>query len=173
MNTDHGHSVGLIMVVGLPGTGKSTFARALAERTGAVHLNTDVIRQELGLRSRYRPEDKQRVYRELLHRTERALSSGKSAIVDATLYLERLRMPYRALARKMNCPISWIQLQTSPAVVRERLIRPRQYSEADFSVYTRIQRAYEPLADPHLGLPSDRLSQEEMVDLALQYVASV
>lgn len=170
MHTYQGNISGIIMVVGLPGTGKSTFARALAVRTGAAHFNTDLIRQELGLRGRYTPQDKQRVYRELIQRTKSTLRGGHPVIVDATLYLERLRKPYRLMARDFNCFISWIQLRASTAVIRERLSRPRPHSEADFLVYTKIQRVCEPLTDPHLRLSSDRLSQSEMVDLALRYL---
>lgn len=64
----------LVLVVGLPGTGKSTFSRALAAELGARHLNSDVIRVETGLRGKYTPEDKAKVYEELRKRTR---SSGK------------------------------------------------------------------------------------------------
>lgn len=35
-----------ILVMGLPGSGKTTFATRLAEKLGATHLNADAIREE-------------------------------------------------------------------------------------------------------------------------------
>ena len=43
----------LLVVFGLPGTGKTTFARALAARLGLPHFNTDIIRAELGRKQQY------------------------------------------------------------------------------------------------------------------------
>lgn len=42
-----GTSVAFIVLGGLPGTGKSTLANALAERLGAMHLRIDTIEQAL------------------------------------------------------------------------------------------------------------------------------
>jgi len=90
----------LIMVVGLPGTGKSTFARELAQVINGNHFNTDMIRDSLNLRGSYDKESKQRVYDELLLRTEETLKSGGIAIVDGTFYLHSLRKTFIDLAEK-------------------------------------------------------------------------
>jgi predicted kinase len=70
--------VNLILVGGLPGTGKSTLAGGLADRIGAVALGSDRLRKELaGIapdtpaaaeyeRGIYHPEWTQRTYAELL-----------------------------------------------------------------------------------------------------------
>lgn len=42
-----GTAVALIVLGGLPGTGKSTLASALAERLGAIHLRIDTIEQAM------------------------------------------------------------------------------------------------------------------------------
>lgn len=39
----------LIIVTGLPGTGKTTFAEAFAQKGHFIHLNSDLIREALGL----------------------------------------------------------------------------------------------------------------------------
>jgi predicted kinase len=38
----------IVLVYGLPGTGKTFFARHFAKETGAVHLNTDLVRGKAG-----------------------------------------------------------------------------------------------------------------------------
>lgn len=89
-------SVRMALVGGSPGTGKSTIARALAERTGAQVISTDDVRRELqamgvitgypgdldaGL---YRPNNVRTVYEVVLHRARALLGNGQSVILDGT-----------------------------------------------------------------------------------------
>lgn len=160
----------LILVVGLPGTGKSTFSRALAAELGARHLNSDVIRAETGLRGKYTPEDKAKVYEELAARTRALLEAGWTVIVDATLYREDLRRPYTELARQLDCPIRWIELQTGETTIKERVSVQRPYSEADLAVYQEIKSLYAPLTAPHLTLQTDDAPPETLVKAAKTFL---
>ena len=160
----------LIMVVGLPGTGKSTFSRALAGKLGARHLNSDIVRTELGLRDQYRPEDKARVYEELLNRSKNLLVSGHTVIVDATLYREDLRQPYLDAARTLSCPILWIELHTPEESIKKRVAKQRAYSQADFAVYRKIKKDYEPLKEVHLSLNTDEMALDALVNAAIKFI---
>ena len=40
----------IIQVIGLPGSGKTTFAKELSSRINAIHLNADEVRAELSRR---------------------------------------------------------------------------------------------------------------------------
>lgn len=153
----------LIMVVGLPGTGKSTFARELAQAIDGNHFNTDMIRDNLNLRGSYDKESKQRVYDELLLRTEETLKSGGIAIVDGTFYLRSLRKTFIDLAEKTGKPIQWIVLEASECVIKARVSQKRTYSEADFEVYKTVKEQYEPIEEPHLTLKSDEQQLSDMV----------
>jgi len=89
-------SVRLVLVGGLPGTGKTTLALALGERTGWPVLRSDVVRKELlGFKPStrlaapyaegiYRPEHTDATYRELLTRARHRLERGQAVIVDAS-----------------------------------------------------------------------------------------
>lgn len=158
------------MAVGLPGTGKSTFSRALAETIVARHLNSDIIRAELHLRGKYAAKDKAKVYGELRKRTEELLKEGLTVIVDATLYREYLRWPYTDLARRMDCPIVWIELHTGEKTIKERVAKQRPYSEADLAVYQKIKTLYEPLQEHHLCLDTDELTLAVLLDVAQKFI---
>lgn len=160
----------LIMITGLPGSGKSTFATALALSLKVPHLNTDIIRSNLGKRGQYDESTKAMIYAKMLKKTESILHDGDSVIVDATFYKEGLRKPYRALAKKYKKPIFWIIVAAEEAIIRERVSKKRQYSEADFEVYLAIKDAFEPLEDRHLVLRSDQCSVIEMVEKARAYL---
>jgi len=86
----------IVAVGGLPGTGKTTLARALAPglgaTPGAVVLRSDEIRKRLcGVApeerlppAAYKPEVSARVFSELADLAYRTASSGHAAIADAT-----------------------------------------------------------------------------------------
>jgi predicted kinase len=89
-------AVCLVLVGGLPGSGKSTLSGALADRLGVTLLSSDRLRKELagisaeqsaaaGYREGlYTPEWTARTYATLLDRAAALLSCGESVVLDAT-----------------------------------------------------------------------------------------
>ena len=55
----------LIMITGLPGTGKTTYAMKLAKSIEAIHLNSDIVRAQIGKRGHYDKASKAAVYNEM------------------------------------------------------------------------------------------------------------
>lgn len=160
----------LIIISGLPGTGKTTFARALAQKMHVHHLNSDMIRDELGKRGQYDPDTKSLIYERMQERTERYLQAGETVIVDATFYKKNYRKPYFHLAENYGVPLKWIELEAGEQTIRKRVEQKRKYSEADFSVYQKIKAAYEPLSIKHLILSSDDRSVSEMLEEAATFI---
>ena len=82
-----------LLVRGLSGTGKSTVARALADRLGIELLQTDAVRQELVRKgncpadppaAKYSANHRQQVYDEMLSSAEQLLDQHASVILDGT-----------------------------------------------------------------------------------------
>lgn len=160
----------LVVVLGLPGTGKTTFARALADRVGAVHLNTDMLRAGLGLRGQYDADAKARIYEVLLQRSRAELARGNAVILDGTFYLQTFRDRIAGLAQETGTAIRWIEICAEPETVKRRVSQQRPYSEADYAVYRKVREAYEPLRIERLQLFSDRQTGEAMLGQALEYL---
>ncbi|MFN8122502.1 MAG: AAA family ATPase [Thermoleophilia bacterium] len=137
--------VRLVMVGGPPGTGKSTLAAALADRLGAVHLSTDVLRKELaGLppdadiaaplgQGRYRPEEVHRVYTAMLARAETLLGMGEHVVLDASWGEEQERARARHVAENCGAALAELRCVAPPAVIRERMARRRAGAPAHAS----------------------------------------
>lgn len=73
----------LIMMVGIPGSGKSTEAKELAKIDNSVILSSDAIREEL-FGNESDQSDNGRVFSLLYERMNKNLSEGKNVILDAT-----------------------------------------------------------------------------------------
>ncbi|NKQ51793.1 AAA family ATPase [Amycolatopsis sp. K13G38] len=88
--------VKLILVGGLPASGKSTLAGAIADRIGATVLRSDRIRKELaGMPAEqsaaagyeqglYDPAHTERTYAEIQHRAGNLLELGETVVLDAS-----------------------------------------------------------------------------------------
>lgn len=162
----------LILISGLPGSGKSTLARAYVARYGGVHINSDLVRGELGLRGHYQPGDKEKVYAAMVNRVRSVLAKGGVAVVDSTFFRESIRAPFEATAADAGVAVFRIEVCAAEDTIRQRLLNPRPDSEADFAVYKNIRDQYEPWILPHLTLSSDAEPLDQLVEALRQYVTS-
>lgn len=160
----------LILIAGLPGTGKTTFAKALARSIDAVHLNSDVIRAGLDYQGIYSLEAKKAVYREMLRQTGLHLLAGRSVIVDATFYKQMLRMPFVRLAARYGVRVKWIEMRASERIVEQRMSQRRDFSEADLEVYLVIRDNFEPLRKGHLVLQTEEMDQTDLIQRAVAFI---
>lgn len=139
--------VGLIMVGGLPGTGKTSLAGALADRLGCTVLSSDRIRKELaGLAPAdpagapygsgiYTPEWSRRTYREMAARAARLLRMGETVVLDASWTSDADREAVAAVAEREHARLTPLRCEAPQAVCAERMrTRPRGPSDADAGI---------------------------------------
>lgn len=140
-------AIGLILVGGLPGTGKSTLAGALADRLQWTLISSDRVRKEeagipvessasapfgTGLYEASRVED---TYRELVDRARRLLGRGESVILDASWTSSDQRALAAEAALETHSELHELRCDTPPEVARERLdSRPQGMSDADRAI---------------------------------------
>jgi len=160
----------LVVVFGLPGTGKTTFAHALSQELGWRHLNTDVIRANLGMREQYDEKTKAFIYQKMQDLAETAFRGKKGLVLDGTFYRETLRDSFRELAGRYGIPIKWIEVSAAEDTVRARVAKRRPFSEADFEVYRKIREAFDPLKEPCLRVNSDREELPAMIQKAVIFI---
>jgi aminoglycoside phosphotransferase family enzyme/predicted kinase len=137
-------AVRLLLVGGLPGTGKSTLATGLADALGAVVIRSDVVRKELaGLRPDepapaefgagiYTADSTEATYREVLRRTRVALDLGEVVVLDASWGSNRWRSEARAVATVTASELVELRCSAAPDSAARR-IRRRRAAGADAS----------------------------------------
>ena len=152
----------LLALCGLPGTGKSHFAAALARRIPCLVLGSDRLRKILAPEPRYTREEHARVFRAAHALVEELLARGYRVIFDATNLTERAREPLHDIAARVGAPLVLVQFDAPPALVRQRLARRSRgeiddtWSDADWRIYCRLYPGQEPVAGPHFDVDSSR-----------------
>lgn len=142
----------IVLVFGLPGTGKTYFSKHLAKEIEAKHLNTDMIREKLNKKGDYSERAKQQVYETLFQETLKTVNGGWSVIVDGTFHLAKRRRQLVKLANETNTKIFFIEMKASEKTIVGRLKQHRDFSEADLKVYRQIEQQFEPETENRLGV---------------------
>lgn len=128
----------LIVMCGLPGSGKTTLARALAERLGLELLRTDELRQQLQGRERqiagrYQAGARAEVYGELLHQAGQRLERGESLVLDGTFSRAALREAALNVGRDFAADTVLVHCACPRDVALERIAARLQRPGADAS----------------------------------------
>ncbi len=150
----------LVLLCGLPGSGKSVLGGTLAGRLGCAYLSSDATRRELaslaaGRRAPagsglYGREMTERTYGELRRRAAAQLRSGRPVVVDATHASAAHRAAARQVAEEEAAPFLTVELRLSEQAALGRIAArrsdPLRVSDADEAVYRLQRERFEPLA---------------------------
>ncbi len=166
----------LVLVSGLPGSGKSYFSRKLCSRHPLAHLNSDSLRRTLFARPTHRADESARLFAAIHALVERLLSEGVSVVMDATSLKEAHRQPLYEIAERTGASLVIVQMEAPAAVARERLEararggRPADASEATVAVYDRMSREAEPIERPHVTVDTSQ-GIEPALEAVLQQIS--
>jgi aminoglycoside phosphotransferase family enzyme/gluconate kinase len=156
----------MVITRGLSGSGKSTVARELCERTGMIQLRSDVERKRLaglsamessrsatgtGLYTADRTAD---TYQHLGELAKTVLAAGYSVIVDATFLKREYRNHFRTLAAATGTPFLVLECVAKNSELEHRILSRNasrnDASEATLEVLHAQQAGDEPLAGEEL-----------------------
>jgi predicted kinase len=145
----------LVVVGGMIGAGKSTVAHALGLALGAPVISSDVTRKALaGVAATslegaalYTERATARTYREMLHRADLVLGSGRDVILDGTFRTARSRRAARELALGHGCRLLFVAVDADDDTLRERLrarVGTASVSDARADLLPWLRRHYQP-----------------------------
>lgn len=147
----------LLMMVGLPGTGKSSVVNALQLLLPSVVIATDKIRNLIRQSPNYTAAEMSLVYDVCYGLIERRLGKKQRVIFDGSNLLAARREHLQQIALRCCAPLTICYVQASQEVIRQRLFTRAQRghnktdkSDADWSVYKWMVEAQEPLSEEHL-----------------------
>lgn len=150
----------LIMVSGLPGTGKSYFSRRLVERLPAVILESDYLRKTLFPAPGYSAAESRRLFQAAHVLVERLLRRGVPVVFDATNLSEHYRGYLYRIAERLGVKLVLVRVEAPAELVYQRL-QGRQAdaenrSDADWGVYQRLRPEEEKISRRHYAVDTSR-----------------
>ncbi|MGB3264008.1 MAG: AAA family ATPase [Microcoleus sp.] len=146
----------LTLMSGLSGSGKSTAARYLARRTGAIQIRSDAVRKHLGgipLNERggqdlYSDEMTAQTYGRLLELGTVLAERGWNVILDAKFDRQNLRTDAINLAQSRSLPWQIVYCTAPIEVLQERLLQRRgDIADATAELLSSQQAEAEPFTE--------------------------
>ncbi len=153
----------LVVICGRSGTGKSTLARVVRERTGFIAINSDRVRKRLaGLspeanahaaygRGIYSESATRATYDTMLAEAECELGQNRGVILDATYKDRTERREVLEVARRLAVPLLFVECRADEREVlrrlRARASQPGRVSDADAAVYQAQAAEFMPLSE--------------------------
>jgi predicted kinase len=173
----------VIALAGLPGTGKSTLARALAPVLGAPILDKDEVRaalfepHEIDYSAEQDETCMRAIHERVVEWADRAHEVGRepsaapaSVILDGRTYSRREQVQaLAALAARIAAPLLLVECICSEAVALQRLARDaaaggHPAANRGPELYRRLRASADPLPEPKLVIDTDRTPLPEQVD---------
>jgi len=120
----------VVALMGLPGAGKSTIARALVERLGLRHVCRDRVRAAMFPQCDYSYIEKRAAFRAVLLAVEINAVLGHSSVIDGMTFARRDdRERLDEVAREHGFDLLWLFADCTPAVARARIRLDRRQEE--------------------------------------------
>jgi len=170
----------IVIMAGLPGTGKSVLCRALAKQIGGVVLDKDVIRAALFPPERIEYSAPQDDFCQLLmlQAAGYILARDPHAVIfiDGRTFSRRYQIEaVIEIAKKFGTPWRTIECTCSEETARRRLDRDQAAgrhpaANRTFELYQRLKATFEPIAEPKLVVDTDQ-SLDECVARAGEFIS--
>ncbi len=143
----------IVIVCGLPGVGKTTFAKKLSPLINATILSTDKIRKELITTPTYEKEERRLIYDVMILLAKYLYGSGTNCILDATFNRDDSRDEVKKKLGIQDREFFVIECLCPENIVIPRIKdRRNDYSDADIEVYQKMKKIYEPVKGKHITI---------------------
>jgi predicted kinase len=171
----------IVIMAGLPGTGKSVLCRALAKQVGGVVLDKDIIRAALFPPERIEYSAAQDDFCQslMLQAAAYLLARNPHAVIffDGRTFSRRYQIDaVIQSAQKFGSAFRTIECTCSEETARQRLEQDRAAghhpaANRTFDLYQSLKATFEPIPEPKLIVDTDQ-PLDECVALAGEFISS-
>ncbi len=155
--------VALVVVSGLPGSGKSYFSRRLASLTSLAVVESDAMRCALFGTPTHSGPESARLFRACHALIGDLLRRGIPVLFDATNLVEHFRERLYSIAERTDAKLVLVRVEAPEDVVAHRLSQreagfgdSEDNSTAGLDVYRRMASAVEPIRRNHYAVDTSR-----------------
>jgi len=163
----------LVVFGGLPGTGKTTVARAVATRRSAVYLRIDEIEQAIRSAGIAAAEVGPAGYLVANALALSNLQNGRLVIADCVNPVRESREGWRVTAARAQKPLLEVEIVCSDTIEHRRRVEER-HSDIDGLTpptwQSVLAHEYSPWAEPHLVIDTASLALREAVEIVEQHM---
>lgn len=160
----------LILMSGLPGSGKSYLSERVASELSAVVIESDRLRKALFPKPTYSAQESALVHRACQRTMRWLLCKGVRVIFDATNLVEFQREMLYHLAESSGARLLIVRVVAPEEVIRERLAQrnadAHSASDADWRIYRRMSKREQTIRRPYLCIDTS-----EDIDAAVRKIA--
>ena len=143
----------LILVCGLPGSGKTRVSKEISKEIKWPVLRTDKIRKELFSKPTYTQSEKDLVYQVMFLIADELLKNNVNVILDAVFSRKDLRDKARALAKKNKTPFHLVEVRCQEEILLLRIdkrSKRKNLSDADRNIYFETKKEFQPIKEKHI-----------------------
>jgi predicted kinase len=144
-----------VIMAGLPGTGKSTLSRNLADQLNGIVLDKDLVRDAL------------------FGENWTEYSRHAYIFIDGRTFSLRAQIDRVAdYAANLGCRVKLLHLVCSDGTARHRLALDHVAKNRDFALYLKVKASFEPIVREHLKLNTDGGLGEAIVRQSARFLRS-
>lgn len=163
----------LVVVGGLPGTGKTTIARRLAARRSAAYLRIDAIEQAIRAAGALTDDIGPAGYLVANALAASNLANGLTVVADCVNPVRESREGWRSIAARAQTRIVEIEIICSDPVEHRRRIETRE-PDIDCLILPTwqdvLERDYVPWQEPHRVIDTARLPPDQAIAVIESYM---
>jgi len=153
----------VILLSGLPGTGKSTLARRLSKKYRLERISTDSVRKRVFPTVRknsfgagsYSFENRVVVYNIIYYLLYTLLRWNIGCVIDGTFYKESFRIKIKRIAEKFDAKFVLVFVECPESLIKQRFEQRekrsgRTLSDANYEIYLKLKERFQPTRLPHI-----------------------